>query len=50
MKETRFPPEELGGTISGLIPGETYTFLIEARTRVGSGRVKHWEQTMPVWG
>ncbi|KAG0729552.1 Tyrosine-protein phosphatase 10D [Chionoecetes opilio] len=43
-----FTPEELEGTITSLIPGRTYTFEIEARNKIGSGRVKYWEETMPI--
>ncbi|KAK8744117.1 hypothetical protein OTU49_001005 [Cherax quadricarinatus] len=44
-----FRPDELEGTITNLIPGQVYVFEIEARTKIGSGRVKYWEQTMPIW-
>ncbi|XP_076062887.1 protein tyrosine phosphatase 10D [Oratosquilla oratoria] len=44
-----FGPEELYGTITGLIPGKTYQFQIQARTKVGSGLVRYWEETMPIW-
>lgn len=45
-----FGPDELDGTITNLIPGQTYAFEIEARTKIGSGRVKYWEQKMPIEG
>ncbi|KAK8376280.1 hypothetical protein O3P69_008762 [Scylla paramamosain] len=43
-----FRPEELEGTITNLTPGQTYTFEIEARNKIGSGRVKYFEQKMPI--
>ncbi|XP_047492144.1 tyrosine-protein phosphatase 10D-like isoform X1 [Penaeus chinensis] len=44
-----FKPDELIGVIPNLIPGKTYAFQIEATTKIGSGRIKYWEETMPVW-
>ncbi|ROT62360.1 Tyrosine-protein phosphatase 10D [Penaeus vannamei] len=44
-----FEPDELLGVIPNLIPGKTYSFQIEATTKIGSGRIKYWEGTMPVW-
>ncbi|XP_066970331.1 tyrosine-protein phosphatase 10D-like [Macrobrachium rosenbergii] len=49
MNEEKFNPEEFSGTIRGLIPGETYTFQIEARNKKGPGRIKTYELTMPIW-
>lgn len=45
-----FGPDELDGTITNLIPGQTYFFEIEARTKIGPGRVKYLEHTMPIGG
>nr|XP_045582718.1 tyrosine-protein phosphatase 10D-like isoform X1 [Procambarus clarkii] len=45
----QFSPDELEGTITNLFPGQTYLFEIEARTVIGSGRVKSLEETMPIW-
>jgi len=44
-----FEAEERRGTIDGLIPGQTYLFQIQARTRVGYGDAFEFEHTMPVW-
>ncbi|XP_066970280.1 tyrosine-protein phosphatase 10D-like isoform X2 [Macrobrachium rosenbergii] len=49
MDKKNFSPEELQGSISGLDPGKTYSFQIEALTKIGSGRVRYWEQDMPIW-
>ncbi|XP_068211169.1 tyrosine-protein phosphatase 10D-like isoform X2 [Palaemon carinicauda] len=48
MDKKFFRPEEHRGTISELVPGNTYSFQIEAVTKIGSGRVKYFEQTMPI--
>ena len=44
-----FPPGSTSGTISGLFPGKTYLFRIQAKTKIGSGNSTKWEQTMPIW-
>jgi len=44
-----FPPGVTSGTISGLFPGKTYLFRIQAKTKIGSGNSTKWEQTMPIW-
>lgn len=46
----QFGPDDFDGTITHLTPGKVYWFEIEARTKIGSGRVKHWEQKMPIEG
>ncbi|XP_068211082.1 tyrosine-protein phosphatase 10D-like [Palaemon carinicauda] len=48
MNEKKFKPDEFRGNISGLIPGETYTFKIEARNKKGPGQVRVIEETMPI--
>lgn len=45
-----FPPGSTSGTISGLFPGKTYLFRIQAKTKIGSGNSTKWEQVMPIWG
>ncbi len=45
-----FPPGSSSGTISGLFPGKTYLFRIQAKTKIGSGNSTKWEQVMPIWG
>ncbi|XP_042228695.1 tyrosine-protein phosphatase 10D-like isoform X1 [Homarus americanus] len=47
-KDIHFAPDELEGTLTGLSPGQTYAFEIQARTKIGSGRVKYLEQVMPI--
>ncbi|KAI9561811.1 hypothetical protein GHT06_012772 [Daphnia sinensis] len=44
-----FPPGSSSGTISGLFPGKTYLFRIQAKTKIGSGNSTKWEQVMPIW-
>ena len=44
-----FGPEDRKGTIEGLVPGQMYTFQIQARTQVGYGAWVRWEQQMPIW-
>ncbi|XP_071530896.1 tyrosine-protein phosphatase 10D-like isoform X2 [Panulirus ornatus] len=47
-KLRHFGPLELDGIITNLIPGQTYFFEIEASTKIGPGRVKYLEYTMPI--
>jgi len=44
-----FPAGSTQGTVSGLFPGKTYLFRIQAKTKIGSGNSTKWEQTMPIW-
>ena len=44
----KFGPLETQGTITGLLPGEKYTFQIQARTRIGFGPKETKEQKMPI--
>ena len=44
-----FDPTERQGTIEDLLPGQNYTFQIQAKTRVGFGQQVRWEQHMPIW-
>ena len=44
----KFGPTETQGTITGLLPGEKYTFQIQARTRIGFGPKETKEQKMPI--
>ena len=44
-----FAPDAREGNIEGLVPGETYTFQIQAQTQVGYGEWERWHQTMPIW-
>ncbi|XP_037089578.1 tyrosine-protein phosphatase 10D-like [Pollicipes pollicipes] len=44
-----FGPHESEGVISDLEPGLTYTFQIQARTKIGYGQATTYETTMPVW-
>lgn len=48
-KSREFGAEERRGTIEGLIPGQRYTFQVQARTQVGAGEWVQWEQEMPIW-
>lgn len=43
-----FAPREVKGTIIGLQPGVSYTFAIEARTKVGPGPPRILEKRMPI--
>ncbi|XP_025155882.1 tyrosine-protein phosphatase 10D isoform X5 [Harpegnathos saltator] len=43
-----FKPNEFRGIIKSLIPGKTYTFRIQAETRVGFGPEAIWKQKMPI--
>ena len=43
-----FGPRETQGTISGLVPGEQYTFQIKAKTRVGFGPKETNVLRMPI--
>lgn len=43
-----FAPREGKGTIIGLQPGYSYTFAIEARTKVGPGPPRILEKKMPI--
>ena len=44
----KFSPHEYQGTISGLVPGEKYTFQIQARTKIGYGPPLKKEERMPI--
>ena len=44
-----FGPGEGYGVITKLIPGKTYVFLMQARTKVGYGVATEWEESMPIW-
>lgn len=41
-------PERRSFTVTGLKPGRTYLFKIQARTKAGYGPAATWEQVMPV--
>ena len=43
-----FAPHEYQGTISNLIPGQKYTFQIQAKTKIGYGPPLRKEQKMPI--
>jgi cadherin 5 type 2 (VE-cadherin) len=44
----QFGARENQGTITGLLPGQKYTFQIHAKTRVGNGPKETKEQKMPI--
>ena len=49
MEDTRdFDAVDTQGTITGLVPGNIYTFQIQARTKVGYGQWMRKEQKMPI--
>ncbi|XP_044592412.1 tyrosine-protein phosphatase 10D isoform X1 [Cotesia glomerata] len=43
-----FKANENQGMIKGLIPGKTYAFSIQAKTKVGYGPENVWRQKMPI--
>lgn len=43
-----FRADEFRGTIKSLIPGKTYIFHIQAKTRIGFGTEALWKQMMPI--
>jgi len=43
-----FEPYEYQGTVSDLIPGQKYTFQIQAKTKIGYGPPLRKEQKMPI--
>lgn len=49
MKTRNFHSEDTLGTINDLIPGQTYTFKIQAKTQIGYGSVVELEETAPIW-
>ncbi|CAM1318251.1 Uncharacterised protein g6905 [Pycnogonum litorale] len=48
-QEKIFSPTQHDGTINNLIPGKTYTFKIQANTKVGKGYAAYYNHTMPIW-
>uniref|UniRef100_A0A0K2UFV7 protein-tyrosine-phosphatase n=2 Tax=Lepeophtheirus salmonis TaxID=72036 RepID=A0A0K2UFV7_LEPSM len=47
-ESVEFDPNYRTGTITNLVPGEVYTFQIQAKTRIGLGEPKRYEQKMPI--
>ena len=45
----RFSARETQGTITGLSPGVTYLFGIQAQTKSGAGIKTTYLQRMPIW-
>ncbi|CAG7729269.1 unnamed protein product [Allacma fusca] len=45
----RFSARETQGTITGLSPGVTYIFGIQAQTKIGPGNKKMHTARMPIW-
>lgn len=48
VRERNFPADAVGGTVSQLLPGETYVFRLHAETDAGSGPPRWWRQRMAI--